>query len=151
MTKDILLKISGLQFSADSDDINDSEPVEIIAPGEYYYKNGKHYILYDEVVEGFENVTKNVLKLQKDSLEITRRGSSNVHMIFEKDRKNMTCYSTPFGSMMMGLDAHSISIEESEEEIHAQVAYALDVNYEHLADCTIDLYVQSKDQSHFSL
>ena len=46
MTKDILLKISGLQFSADSDDINDSEPVEIIAPGEYYYKNGKHYILY---------------------------------------------------------------------------------------------------------
>ena len=134
MTKDILLKISGLQFSADSDDINDSEPVEIIAPGEYYYKNGKHYI-----------------KLQKDSLEITRRGSSNVHMIFEKDRKNMTCYSTPFGSMMMGIDAHSISIEESEEEIHAQVAYALDVNYEHLADCTIDLYVQSKDQSHFSL
>ncbi len=151
MTKDILLKISGLQFSADSYGMNEPEPVEIIAPGEYYYKNGKHYILYDEFAEGFESVTKNVLKLQEDSLEITRRGGSNVHMVFEKDKKSMTCYTTPFGSMMMGIDARSISIEESEEEIHAKVEYALDVNYEHLADCMIDLYVQSKEQKNFSL
>lgn len=151
MTKDIFLKISGLQFSADNDDMDEPEPVEIIAPGEYYYKNGKHYILYDEFAEGFDGVTKNVLKLKEDFLEITRRGSSNVHMVFEKDKKNMTCYTTPFGSMMMGIDAHSISIEESEAEIHARVEYALDVNYEHLAECMIDLYVQSREQVHFSL
>ncbi len=151
MTKDILLKISGLQFSADNDDPNEPEPVEIIAPGEYYYKNGKHYILYDEVMEGFDGVTKNVLKLQDGLLEITRRGSSNVHMVFEKDKKNMTYYTTPYGSMMMGIDARSVSIEESEAEIHAQVEYGLDVNYEHLADCMIDLYVQSRERKAFSL
>lgn len=63
----------------------------------------------------------------------------------------MTCYTTPFGSLMMGIDAHSISIEESEEEIHAQIEYALDINYEHLADCTIQLHVQSKEQGNFNL
>lgn len=145
MTKDVLLKISGLQFSADNDSASEPEPVEIIAPGEYYFKNGKHYILYDEFMEGFDSVTKNVLKLQDDSLEITKRGNSNVHMIFEKDKKNMTCYTTPFGSLMMGIDAHSIRIEETEGEIRAQIEYALDVNYEHLADCTIHLSVQAKD------
>ena len=144
MTKDILLKISGLQFSADNDDPNEPEPVEIIAPGEYYYKNGKHYILYDEVMEGFDGVTKNVLKLQDGLLEITRRGSSNVHMIFEKDKKNLTCYTTPFGNLMMGIDARRILIEESEEEIYAQVEYALDINYEYLADCRIVLDIRSK-------
>lgn len=56
----------------------------------------------------------------------------------------MTCYTTPFGSLMMGIDARRISVEESEEEIYAQVEYALDINYEHLADCTIQLRVQSK-------
>lgn len=71
MTKNILLKISGLQFSADNNDPNEPEPVEIIAPGEYYFKNGKHYIMYDEFMEGFDSVTKNVLKLKEDSLEIT--------------------------------------------------------------------------------
>lgn len=151
MKKDVLLKISGMQFTADNNDLSDPEPVEIIAPGEYYFKNGKHYILYDEFMEGFDSVTKNVLKLQQDSLEITKRGSSNVHMIFEKDKKNMTCYTTPFGSLMMGIDAHSISIQESEEELHAQIEYALDVNYEHLADCSIQLHVHAKDQGDFSL
>lgn len=151
MTKDVLLKISGMQFTADNDDLTEPEPVEIIAPGEYYFKNGKHYIIYDEFMEGFDSVTKNVLKLHGDSLEVTKRGSSNVHMIFEKDKKNMTCYTTPFGSMMMGIDARSISIEESEDEIHAQIQYALDVNYEHLADCTISLSVQSKEQQGFSI
>ena len=151
MKKDVLLKISGMQFTADNNDLSDPEPIEIIAPGEYYFKNGKHYILYDEFMEGFDSVTKNVLKLKNDSLEITKRGSSNVHMIFEKDKKNMTCYTTPFGSLMMGIDARSISIEESDDEIHAQIQYALDVNYEHLADCTISLSVQSKEQQNFSI
>lgn len=151
MTKDILLKISGMQFTADNDDLTEPEPVEIIAPGEYYFKNGKHYIIYDEFMEGFDSVTKNVLKLQGDLLEVTKRGTSNVHMIFEKDKKNMTCYTTPYGSMMMGIDARSISIEESDDEIHAQIQYALDVNYEHLADCTISLSVQSKEQQNFSI
>ncbi len=151
MTRDVLLKISGLQFTADNDESNEPEPVEIIAPGEYYFKNGKHYILYDEFMEGIDTATRNELKLHQDSFEIIRRGGTNVHMVFEKDKKNMTCYTTPFGSMMMGIDARNISIEESEAEIHAQIEYALDVNYEHLADCTIDLYVQSKDQEHFSI
>ena len=146
MTKDILVKISGMQFTADNEDPNEPEAVEIIAPGEYYFKNGKHYIIYDEFMEGFDSVTKNVLKLKNDSLEITKRGSSNVHMIFEKDKKNLTCYTTPFGNLMMGIDARRILIEESEEEIYAQVEYALDINYEHLADCTIQLRVQPKRQ-----
>lgn len=145
MTKDVLLKISGLQFSADYDESGEPEPVEIITPGEYYFKNGKHYILYDEFMEGFDSVTKNVLKLKEDSLEITKRGNSNAHMVFEKDKKNMTCYSTPFGSMLMGIDARSITIDESDGEINAQIEYALDVNYEHLADCTIQLQVTPKE------
>lgn len=145
MTKDVLLKISGLQFSSDNEESVEPEPVEIITPGEYYYKNGKHYILYDEFLEGYHSVTKNVLKLKKDCLEITKRGNSNAHMVFEKDKKNMTCYSTPFGSMLMGIDARNITIDESNGEINAQIEYGLDVNYEHLADCTIQLQVKSKE------
>ena len=40
MTKDVLIKISGLQaMDGESDD------VEIITAGDYFQKNGKHYIL----------------------------------------------------------------------------------------------------------
>ena len=41
MTKDVLLKISGLHVDVDSD-----EPVELITAADYFMKNDKHYILY---------------------------------------------------------------------------------------------------------
>ena len=44
MTKDVLLSISGLQFAARDEE--DVEPIEVITAGDYYKKNGKHYILY---------------------------------------------------------------------------------------------------------
>ena len=33
------------------------EPIETVTPGEYYFRNGKHYILYEEVQEGIAEVT----------------------------------------------------------------------------------------------
>ena len=50
MTKDVLITISGLQIADDTS----AQPVEVITSGEYYCRNGKHYILYDEVMEGFQ-------------------------------------------------------------------------------------------------
>ena len=91
MTKDVLVKISGLQFAEDQD----SGPVEIITTGNYYKKNGKHYILYDEVQEGFDGVTKSVIKVNDDFLDVTKKGVTNVHMMFEKNKKNMSYYNTP--------------------------------------------------------
>ena len=45
MTKDVLITISGIQTI--DGEVND--PIETVTPGEYYFRNGKHYILYDEV------------------------------------------------------------------------------------------------------
>lgn len=149
MTKDVLLTISGLQFAAQGDE--ESEPVEVITAGDYYKKNGKHYILYDEVMEGFEGNTKNVIKLTEDSLDITKKGVSNVHMVFEKNKKNVSYYYTPFGSILVGIDAQSVDIRETEENIDVKVKYNLEVNYEHLADCSITMNIKSKEAKDFTL
>ena len=71
MTKDVLLSIRGLQFVAREEE--DIEPVEMITAGDYYKKNGKHYIMYDEVMEGFDGNTRNIIKLTEDSLDITKK------------------------------------------------------------------------------
>ena len=63
----------------------------------------QHYVIYDEVVEGFDETTKNIIKLWEDCVDITKRGLMNVHMVFEKNKKNVTCYQTPFGSMILGI------------------------------------------------
>lgn len=148
MTKDVLVTISGLQIMKQEED---SEPVEVITAGDYYKKNDKHYVIYDEVMEGFEGTTKNIIKLQDGCVDITKRGVTNVHMVFEKNKKNMTCYQTPFGNIMLGISAKDIQIKEQEDDISVNLKYALELNYEHLADCTIKMSIQSKDSGEFRI
>ncbi len=147
MTKDVLLTISGMQFAMDDED----EPIEVITAGGYYKKNGKHYVIYDEVTEGLEGVTKNVIKIHKDGMDITKRGAANAHMIFEKNRKSVTYYQTPYGSLLIGIDAKKMQIKETEKNIDVKVEYALEVNYEHLADCAITMNIKSMEAEDFSL
>jgi len=147
MTKEVLVKISGLQFAGEED----SDSVEVITSGTYYKKNGKHYVLYEEVMEGTTDITKNVIKIGENSMEVTRKGSASVHMVFEKDKKNVSYYYTPFGNLLIGIDAKQIQIDETEMDINVKVNYGLEINYEHVADCHITVDVKSKEARDFKL
>ncbi len=149
MTKDVIVSIKGLQFEKSGSELGDA--VEVINVGEYYNRNGKHYIMFDEMVEGMEGSIKNTLKISENGIDLTKKGLTNVHMIFEENKKNITCYNTPFGSMMIGLEAKEIDVNEKDESINVKVDYALEVNYEHLANCNITINVVAKDAKEFSL
>ena len=108
MTKDVLLSISGLHqdvtgIEAQGDEPG-NEPIEVIAPANYYEKNGKHYVIYDELVEGIPGTIKNKVRIMDDrKVEIIKSGITNTHMVFEKDKINMTQYETPYGDDDRGL------------------------------------------------
>ena len=86
-----------------------------------------------------------------DFMDITKRGVSNVHMMFEKNRKNVTYYYTPYGSLLIGIDAKSVDVRETENDIDVKVNYELEVNYEHMADCCITMNIKSKDAGDFRI
>ena len=100
MTKDVLLSISGLHqdvtgIEAQGDEPG-SEPIEVIVPARKKKKNGKHYVIYDELVEGIPGTIKNKVRILDDQkVEIIKSGITNTHMVFEKDKINMTQYETP--------------------------------------------------------
>ena len=147
MTKEVLLSIKGLQMAPD----NDSDTVELFAPGEYYFRNDKHFLLYDEVTEGFDQPTKNIIKAAPDYMELTKKGVTNVHMVFEKNRKNVTYYYTPYGSLQIGIDAHQVEVREEDNRLSINVRYGLELNCEHVADCHIKIDVKPKGTADFHL
>ena len=67
----------------------------------------------------------------------------------EENKKNITHYYTPYGSLLIGIDAKQVSIEEKEDFMEIKVAYALELNQEHTADCDIKITVQSKNSGKF--
>lgn len=142
MTKDVLISIAGLQFEIDED-----EAIEVISVGEYYFRNGKHFILYDDIIpneQGKDELTKNTIKVGKDIIEITKKGANNVHMVFELGKKHMTVYNTPIGALMVGLNTTALNVKESESELLINIEYALDINYSHVSDCSIKIKIKNR-------
>lgn len=148
MTKEVLLTLQGLQFDQREED---SERIETVTVGDYFKKNDRHYVVYEEITEGFEQPTKNRLKFSDHMVELTRNGLVNVHMVFQEKKKNMTNYNTPFGQILVGIDTKRVHIDEKEDNIVVDIDYALDINYEFLSDCHIKIDIRSKENSGFTL
>ncbi len=148
MEKDVFVKVRGLHIAADTDsDI----PIEVISKGSYYLKNGKHYLLYEEAMEGFNDVTKNRLTFTEDRLEITKSGVINAHLLFERDKRNSTFYYTPFGSITVGIDTKNMDISITDDLIKINISYALEMNNRLVSDCSIYMEITGRSNKNFRL
>lgn len=148
MNKDVLIHVRGLQMM-ETDDAQ--EPIEIVVPGQYYFRNGSHYLRYEEILDDTAETTVNYIKMSPNGVEVRKQGQVNVHMVFEEGKKNKTFYNTPYGTLQMGISATGLELKESEDGIQMKVDYALDMNEEHVADCYLTVQAQSKDSADFVL
>ena len=140
MNKEVIINISGLQLDAGTE-----EPIELMTTGDYYLKNGKHYVIYDELTDDSQ-VVKNRLKISPKIVEVTKKGASSSHMVFERGKENLTYYDTPFGSLLLGINTSKIDLEEKEDSMALHIDYGLSINSDHVSDCSIDVSIASKQQ-----
>lgn len=150
MTKEVLLAMKGMQFEL-NEKTGEGEPIEIITTGQYFEKNNHKYLMYEEIMEGIDSPISNMIKFDGKTLEVTKKGMVNVHMMFEEGKQNLTDYRTPFGSLMIGINTRKVSIKEEEDRIHIEADYGLDINYEFLSDCQICMDITPKNKAGVSL
>ena len=98
------------------------------------------------MTEGFRDTTKNIIKFSDSQMEVTKKGLVNVHMVFEQNKKNMTSYATPYGNILIGIDTDEVEIEEEKDTIRVNVAYSVEANYEHMADCKIEMHIRPREE-----
>lgn len=140
MTKEVIAAIRGLHFSAE----DGTDKMETITPAEYFYRGGCHYLLYEDFDEESGQTTKNLIKCKPHLMELTRKGLIDVHMVFEEQKKNVARYTTPFGSIMVGIDTSKVDVSEESEKITLSVNYALDINYEQFTTSKINVEIREK-------
>ena len=140
MTKDVWISLQGLQFSGDESEDN----IETAVSGTYYEKNGKHYVIYEEVIEGLQKPVMNKLKFGEHFLELSRSGSLSVCMMFEENNKHMADYHTPYGKLTLGIDTKKFRMINEKDKMRLDIEYTLEQNNEYLADCKILIEVRSK-------
>ena len=145
MDKDVIVRVKG-SFTGPAE-----EEVELIAPGQYYTRNGAQYILYDEMDEALGEPVKNTIKITPNKVSLRKRGPVVADMSFESGMEQMATYTTPFGSLVLGVMARGMKIDQSEHELNIKLDYELEIEYEHTSDCVIDIAVRSKSAGMFPL
>lgn len=137
MTSDVLITIKGLQMALDN-----SDSLEIITNGKYFKKNGKHYVLYEEVVE--DQRVSNMIKIYNETVEVTKKGLASVQMFFETGKKNTSIYSTPFGQIEISIYAEQIRVNETDRTLELNMQYDLELNSQHVSDSQVSVTVVSR-------
>ena len=91
-------------------------------------------------MEGQKESTRNMIKVRDNYMELTKKGAVNVHMIFEKNKKNITYYNTPYGSLLVGIDAYRVDVQE----ISGEIKKGLDIRFMENMDEVLELALCSQ-------
>lgn len=132
MNGNVIVSIVGTQHSD-----GDKDTTEISVSGKHFNKNGKHYIMYDEIHDQGGLVTKNTIKINRDSVEIIKSGYVSSRMVFEEEKRTVTQYGVSMGTLNFGVFTNSIVLNEVEEGLRLHIDYILDTSEQHVADCKI--------------
>lgn len=145
MTKDIILTISGLHAT----DGDCDGPVEIMTPGQYFYKNGKHYVLFDEVMEGVDGEIKSTVKFTETVVELIRKGGAATRMVFQEQQEHIAVYHTPMGPLSISVYTDSIRTEIGENEINVEIAYSIKAEEQIITESKVNLNICPKELKQF--
>ena len=99
--KNITLKIKG---SYVYDEAHEEDQIELITEGKMYVKGDVIYLTYDESQLSGMDGCKTRLKLDGDSVSMTRKGSAvgiDTELRFEKGKRFSGYYDTPYGPIEM--------------------------------------------------
>ena len=151
MTEDILISVRGLHTLDIEQEEEETDELEMTMSGKYYFRNGKHYVLFEETDEESQSVVKNRFKLSEDRLEISKKGVMNATMTFQRGEKSSSWYGTPVGDMQLGIEVTDMQLMEGEDEIEMNVAYALEMNSEHVSDSRIRLRIMERNKGLFRI
>ncbi|NLI60499.1 MAG: DUF1934 domain-containing protein [Clostridiales bacterium] len=122
--KKVILSIRGNQVDPEGKD----NRIELITEGRLYKKGNVYQIEYEEsAVSGMEN-TKTLIVVDEERIFLERTGAHESYYVFEKGRKYVNYYETPFGNLEMGIFPTRIDSSMDENQGKLDLKYQLDIS-----------------------
>lgn len=129
---------------------SDPEGQELWVSGTCYENNpGEFHILYesredigDDTPATPDKLTKNLLKLTEDALEVVKYGPNSTKLLFGPDRSHDTVYRTPYGAMEMQFRTRHFEKQIKEREISISLRYEIHMNGSLLSENRMEISVK---------
>ena len=139
----VIVKVKGRQTDASGE----VSCVEMVAEGRHYFRNGKHYVLYnDDVMSGNSSPTETILKIAPDSLLLLRKGGICHEQFFAQDKISSSVYKTPYGKMQLSVKTDKINIIYGTVSGNIEVDYAMSINGQWQSQNLLNIEVNIADR-----
>ncbi|KIR01975.1 DUF1934 domain-containing protein [Lachnospiraceae bacterium TWA4] len=128
MKKEVIVHVKGVITQKEMED----DAIEIYSVGNYFFKDGSHYLLYEESLADEEDTQiKNTIKINQDPTQIimTKKGKYSSRMIFTEGHTDHSVYQTPFGGMSLNATTSKVDFSLTDEFIRIEMDYDLQINY----------------------
>ena len=120
----VTISIKGSPSMSDGDD----DGFELMTDGEYIRENGISTFSYVESELTGLNGFQTTFNVEPDRVVLSRGDGLSGEMIFSEDQKHHFLYDTPFGSITMGIDTHSIKKSMRDDGGSLEIRYDLEVD-----------------------
>ncbi len=138
MMKDALIKIKCIQGID-----GDTDTIEYTTTGRFGKKNDGYYMSYFESEAMGEKSIKTVIHIKSDdSVILQRSGGMNSRLVVEKGKRNTCFYSTPQGSLSIGIFGESIINSLAENGGSLSMCYTIDSNSQLISRNQVEISVK---------
>ena len=138
MMKDALIKIKGVQGID-----GDTDTIEYTTTGRFGMKNDGFYMSYFESEAMGEDPIKTVVHIKGDDTVILQRsGGMNSRLVVEKGKRNTCFYSTPHGSLSIGIFGEAVINSLKENGGSLSMCYTIDSNSQLISRNKVEISVK---------
>ena len=138
MTGKVMLTVTGEQF-----DLGEDAKTELVTTADYYFRNGKHFILYDVPATVDSDKSSSTYKITDKAIEVTRKGDGALHMVFEENKQNLSSMTTVAGEMLVDIFTEKISVKLSDDSLRVEVRYSMSINGVFVSKCKVKILAVS--------
>lgn len=125
------VKITGIQKSVSD------EPTIVEQKASYSFKNGNHYIRYDE--EGI----RNTIKISPGQVTVSKSGDVIARLDYIVDEEACCVYQTPMGNFEMNITTRSVRTSVNLfNEITTEIRYDQVINGQRIDDCYLEIVLK---------
>lgn len=124
------------------------EKSELTTTAEIHGTTDDYFVIYEEQSEELKGCTTTVHVENSNCVTVSRTGAYNTELKMEKGKRNLCCYNTPVGQIMMGVFTSSIRSEYTEnKKTILDFSYSLDFNNELLSKNRIKITAKYEEVS----
>ncbi len=139
----VIISIRGQQAFQGAEE----ETMELVTEGILQREQGAYTLSYQESEVTGLGGTLTTFQIEPDCVTLMRVGEVNSQMVFQKGRRHMSLYETPYGSFAVGINTRRMRADLDDQGGEIEIDYNIEIDHKVAGINLFHINVRKKNQA----